>query len=73
MIPGRIESGQGSKKYRFLIKILKVGNGFEARGGSGAAEDRKSIDFLLKIIKNSNGFEARGGSGAAGDRKSIDS
>ena len=58
--------------YRFLIKIIKKSNGFEARAGSETAEDRKSIDFSLKSLRKVTVFEAPSGSRTAGDRKRID-
>ena len=58
----------GSKKYRFLIKILLKSNDFEHRGDPGQAarsgRDRKSIGFLIKILLKSNDFERRGDPGS---------
>ena len=52
MSVGAGQERPGMEKPLILIKILWKTNGFERRGGSGAAGDGKSFDFDLNPLEN---------------------
>jgi len=50
-VPGLAGSGRGSKKQRFLIKILLKSIDFECRGWPGAAGGQKELKEIKRNQK----------------------
>jgi len=70
-VPGLAGSGWGSKKQRFLFKILLKNIDFECQGSPGAGGDQKSNDFLLKSFSKITILSARAGRERAGVKQAT--